>query len=316
MRSLRTAALLICFVTSGLLAQESSQDWRFAHPGATLVGGFRLKATLDSPLVNALIAQATAKDPSAGPMVAMMKAALSGVTEVRFSVRDMGKGKDPDVLALVSGVLDDTTANALMAPKTKTTLHRIDANTVLMGQGQSLEDALDRMRKPAVALQDRALDRGKAIAHHDLWMAGSLPAMPMTFPVLDSLRGLAFGLTMQKDLNVEVAVEMATPKMAEDLVSSARKSQAQQPASVGAALHSEVDGSTARFQVVMEGDQLLQAARQAMEGNTGSSPLAALLGGSSSPAPQFAESTPAKPKRDTIMIYGLEDGPREIKPAR
>ncbi len=83
--------------------QVQTQDWRFAHPGATLVGGFRVKAVLDSPLVNSLITQATAKDPSAGMMVGMMRSAVGSVTEVRFSVRDMGKGKDPDVLALVTG---------------------------------------------------------------------------------------------------------------------------------------------------------------------------------------------------------------------
>ena len=141
MRSLRTFALISFLTVSASFAQVSqvpAQDWRFAHPGATLVGGFRVKATLESPLVNALIAQATAKNPTAGPMIQMMKGVLGGVTEVRFSVRDMGKGKDPDVLALVS-VVNDTAAGALTQGKSKTTVHRIDANTLLIGEGQSLE---------------------------------------------------------------------------------------------------------------------------------------------------------------------------------
>ena len=53
------------------------------------------------------------------------------------------------------------------------------------------------------------------------------------------------------------------PKMAEDMVSAARRSQVQQPA-LGAALQSEVDGSTARFRFVMAGDQVIQAVQQAM----------------------------------------------------
>ena len=64
MRSLRTLALISFFTVSVAFAQVSqvpAQDWRFAHPGATMVGGFRVKAMLDSPLVNALIAQATVK---------------------------------------------------------------------------------------------------------------------------------------------------------------------------------------------------------------------------------------------------------------
>ena len=279
MRSHRTVALILCsLAVPAVFAQAPAQDWRFAHPGATLVGGFRVKAMLDSPLVNTLITQATGKDPSAGAIVGMMRAALGGVTEVRFSVRDAGKGKDPEVLALVTGVLDDVTARGLA--QGKTSLRRIDANTVLVGEGQSLEDAVIRLSKPATGLQDRALGRGKGVANNDLWIAGTLPALPMTIPVLDSLRSLALGISAQSDLRVEIALEMTSAKMAEDLVSSARRSQVQQPA-LGAALESEVDGSTARFRMVMPGDQVIQAAQQAMEhGITSSgaqSPLAPFL---------------------------------------
>ncbi|MBZ5633604.1 MAG: hypothetical protein LAO55_10800 [Acidobacteriia bacterium] len=318
MRSLSTITLVSCLTVSAVFAQvpttvQPNQDWRFAHPGATLVGGFRVKAVLDSPLVNTLIAEASVKDPSTGAMVGMAKGMLGGVSEVRFSVRDMGKGKNPDVLALVTGALDEAAAGALTQGKTG--VRRINANTLLVGEGQSLEDALVRMNKPATGLQARALDHSRALAKHDLWFAGTLPEMPMTFPVLDSLRGIALGISMQSDLRVEVALEMASPKMAEDLVSSARRSQMKQPG-LGAALQSEVEGSTARFRVEMPGDQLIQAVQQGLASGGAQSPLAALLGQSQvafkSTAPE--PEAPAKPKRETIRIYGLDEGTREIKP--
>ena len=62
---MRTPALISCFLLGSAafaqvpVTQAQAQDWRFAHPGATLIGGFRVKAVLDSPLVNNLIAQAT-----------------------------------------------------------------------------------------------------------------------------------------------------------------------------------------------------------------------------------------------------------------
>ena len=160
---MRSLALISYFlIGSAAFAQApvtplQTQDWRFAHPGATLVGSFHVKAVLDSPLVNNLIAQATAKDPSSGAMVGMMRAMLGGVSEVRFSLRDMGKGKDPDVLALVTGVLDDATVGALMQGKAqgKTSVHRIDANTLLLGRrpiarrcGHSPEQTRDRAPGP------------------------------------------------------------------------------------------------------------------------------------------------------------------------
>ena len=316
MRSLRTFALISFLTVSAVFAQVSqipAQDWRFAHPGATMVGGFRVKATLDSPLVNALIAQATAKNPSAGPMVQMAKGILGGVTEVRFSVRDMGKGKDPDVLALVSGVLNDVAAGALTQGKSKTTFHRIDANTLLVGEGQSLEDAIDRMSKPAVGLQARAVTHSKDLSKNDLWIAGAIPELPMTLPVLDSLRGIAMGISAQADLRIEIALETNSPKAAEEMVSTARRSQVQQPG-LGAALQTEVDGSTARFRFVMEGNQVIQAVQQAIENQSAPPALTGLLG---QPAPVFQSHEPKidRPKRDNIVIYGLEGGPREIKNA-
>ena len=310
MRALRITLGFLTGLT--VFAQAPVQDWRFAHPGATLIGNFRVKAMLDSPLVNTLIAQATAKDPSAGAMVGMMRTMLGGVSEVRFSVRDMGKGKNPDVLALVTGTLDDAAAGAMT--QGKTSVRRIDGNTLLVGEGPSIEEAMLRLSKPATSLQARALDRAKSLSNYDLWLAGTLPEMPMTIPLMDSLRGLAFGLSAQDDLRIEVALDTASAKAAEELVSSARKAQVQQPG-LGAALQSVAEGSTAHFRFTMDGKQVMQSVQQAMESKGATSPLAALLGQPSAAAqPVFSEtSAPPKPKRDTIRIYGLDDGPREIK---
>ena len=317
MRSLALISSLV--IGSAAFGQVPAQDWRFAHPGATLVGGFRIKAVLNSPLVNTLIEQATAKDPSSGMMVGLIRSAVGGVSEVRFSVRDMGKGKDPDVLALVTGQLDESIVAAMA--KGKTGVHRIDVNTLLLGEGQSLEDAVARLSKPATGLQARALDRSKALADHDLWLAGTLPELPnMTIPMLDTLRGLALGISLQNDLRLEVALDMDTAKKAEDLVSLVRVSQKQQPG-LGAALQSEVDGSTARFRMMLPGDQVIQAVKQGMDQSGGAkSPLAGLLGTSfgSSALPTFKSSAPEpaaqpKPKQGTIKIYGLDEGTREIQ---
>jgi hypothetical protein len=315
---MRSLALVSSFlIGSAAFAQAPTQDWRFAHPGATLVGGFRIKAVLDSPLVNTLIAQAAAKDPSSGALVGMARTMLGGVSEVHFSIRDMGKGKDPDVLALITGQLDESMVTAMA--KGKAGVHRIDANTVLLGEGQSLEDAVARMSKPATGLQARALDRSKTLGTYDLWIAGTLPELPMTIPVLASMHGVALGISMQSDLRMELALDMESAKMAEDLVSSARRSQVKQPG-LGAALQSEVDGSTARFQITLPGDQVIQAVQQGIANGTAQSPLAGILGTSlgSTGLPTFTSTTPApaappEPMRGTVRIYGLEEGTREVK---
>jgi hypothetical protein len=161
----------------------------------------------------------------------------------------------------------------------------------------------------------RALDRSKALADHDLWLAGTIPELPnMTIPMLDTLRGLALGISLQSDLRLEVALDMDSAKTAEDLVSAARRSQTQQPG-IGAALQSEVDGSTARFRMTLPGEQVIQAVKQGMDQGSGAkSPLAGLLGQSlptfKSTAPEPAAQPKSKP--GTIKIYGLDEGTREI----
>lgn len=318
MRSLALSCLLIGSAFAQVpVTQAQSQDWRFAHPGATLVGGFRIKAVLDSPLVNTLIAQAAAKDPSSNAIVGMARTMLGGVSEVRFSIRDMGKGKDPDVLALITGQLDESMVTAMAQGKAG--VHRINANTILLGEGPSLEDAVARMSKPATGLQARAIDRSKTLGSYDLWIAGTLPELPMTLPVLASMHGVALGISMQSDLRMELALDMESAKMAEDLVSAARRSQVKQPG-LGAALLSEVDGSTARFQITLPGDQVIQAVQQGIANGTAQSPLAGILGTSlgSTGLPTFTSTTPApaapaEPMRGTVRIYGLEEGTRETK---
>ncbi|MGH9593144.1 MAG: hypothetical protein ACRD5L_08635 [Bryobacteraceae bacterium] len=299
MRLFRTLALSFCPLVA--FAQTAGQDWRFAQPGATLVGGVRLEALLQSPILNTVIEQATAKDPSMTAMVGMVRGALSGVSDVRFSVLDTGAGKDPEVLTLVTGRMDDAAATALSKNQLK--VYRVDANTLLLGQGDAMADAIKRLSEPPPASQNRAVLRGKSLAGYDLWIAGTLPVMPMTAALGDLLHGLALGLSMQDDLRVELALDTGSPQMAEDLIHKVREAQRENPAAGAATLLTNVDGATARFRLSVEKSVVLQALQEAIA-NGGISALSAA-------APKFKEKEPvSKP----ITIYGLDEGPREIHP--
>ena len=84
--------VLIGALASSLFAQA---DWRFAHPDATLVGGLRPQAVLDSPYLASALAEATKQEPSAAMMLTMAKGMIGGVTEIRFSVFDNGPKEIP-----------------------------------------------------------------------------------------------------------------------------------------------------------------------------------------------------------------------------
>jgi hypothetical protein len=303
MRFLRTLTLSFCPLLA--FAQTADQDWRFAHPGATLVAGVRVEALLQSPILNDLIEQATAKDPTMTAMVGMMRVALGGVSELQVSVMDVGAGKEPEVLTLVKGRMDDAAAAAFS--QGKVTIHRVDANTLLLGEGTALAEAIKRLSKPPSAMQSRAIARGNALADYDFWIAGTLPAMPMTAALGDLLNGLALGMSLQNDLRMELALDTGSAQMAEDLIRKVRQAQREQPAAASAALLTDVDGSTARFRVTVEKSVLDQAIQEAVaKGGIGSL-------GASKPLPTFRET---EPTRKTIMIYGLDGGTREIDPTK
>lgn len=308
MRSLAVLLLAaVCLTVPRAQAQEAASvpDWRFAHPNPTLVGGVRLKSLLESPVVNSMIEESSGKDPNAAMVAAMVKGALGGVTEIRFSLLDTSKAKggepgktEMDALVLVSGKLDEALVGALS--QGKASFRRIDANTVLLGTGPSLEEAAARMTEPPGLLRHPALIRGSSLKETDVWFAGALPETPMTGELNDNLRGLALGMSVSNDVALELAMEAATAAMAQELVAKAREAEATQP-QLGIALNAVVEDTTARFRVVVPAEKVAEAIRQGVAAQA-----AGALSNSDPPVP------PPPANRGSIVIQGLEGGTKEI----
>jgi hypothetical protein len=301
MAMMRLLTLSLLAVSGILLAQEPA-DWRFAHPSATLVGGVRLKAILESPILQAIVDQASAKDPSVSAMSAMLKGALAQVEEVRYSVLDRGNGR-MDALLMVNGKLDPALVNLVTQNQTQSRL--LDERTMLLGESGSLEEAVRRLSEPPALLRNRALLRGSTLTGCDFWVAGSLPDSPMTSALKVNLRGLAVGFSLGDNVTFQTALEAATPQGAEELVRAVRAAEAQQPQWAGM-VEAAVAENTATFRVSVPRDRVLAAIREGTAGQWLSQ-----MGGTLPAAPQ-PPPKPAAPKRNTIIIQGLEGGPREI----
>lgn len=169
----------LLFAVGSVLAV--AQDWRFAHPGATLVGGIRPQSILNSPLVSAAIEEAAKKDPSAAAMASMVRGLLIGIREIRFSVLDNGT-PEPDVIVLISGDLDEAMVTTLAEGKAK--VKRIGTDTVLLGNGPSLNEAALRLAAPETPVPD--LVQPDALADKDFWFAGSIPKSAALVNVLNA----------------------------------------------------------------------------------------------------------------------------------
>lgn len=273
-------------------------EWRFAHPDATLVGTIHPSALLSSPLLASAMTSANA--PSAAAMVAMAKGMLGGIKEIRFSVMDNGT-PEPDVVAVIDGQFDEAMLAALGQASAK--YRRLDAHTILFGNGPSLEKAAARVAQSTPLLQPRALAGTSTLAAYDMWISGRIPNLPAGIPGLPGglkldVRGVALGLSLRDNIEMELALETPSPAAAEALLKTAHEAELAQPQQLRGVLRSLVDGNTARFRMNVPQAVAMEALRARSAPVTANVPQ---------PLPP-----PAKPHRATILIQGLEDGPREI----
>ena len=293
MRILAAALLFPLFA----FGQEES---RFAHPDATLVGTIHPAALLNSPLLASAMTSASPNDPSAAAMVAMAKGVLGGIKEIRFSLMDNGT-PEPDVVAVIDGQFDEAMLAAL--GQASAMYRRLDAHTILFGNGPSLEKAAARVAQTTPVLQPRVLAGTDPLAAYDVWISGRIPNLPAGLPGLPGgfkldVRGVALGLSLRDNIDMELALEAASPAAAEALLKTAHEAELSQPQQLQGVLRSFADGSTARFRMNLPQALAMEALR---------APSAPLTASVPQPLPP-----PAKPRRATVLIQGLDDGPREI----
>lgn len=286
----------VLFISCSLLA--IAQDWRFAHPDATLVGGIRPQVLLSSPLLAAEIADAMRKDPTTSAMIGMAQGFLSEITEVRFSILDDGS-PEPDVIALVSGHMDESFLQTMSRNKGKRRVKRIDEDMFLLGDGASFTKALARMSK-ATRSRPRAVPEA-SLMDNDLWLSGRVPASAMTTLMAATgmkVQGIAMGIRMRDHVKAEMHVETATTEMAQKLIALATQMEAKQSTESRGQMHSSISGTTAHIVIDVPQQLMTDAAR---DGFAAGSAIAT------------TQDAPVElPKRRTIVIQGLDDGPREI----
>lgn len=312
---MRRNALCTLVCTLGLAAQtlsaQADGDWRFAHPQATLVGGIRVNALLSSPLLKAALDQAGAKDPSVAMGMAIARSLFRNVNEVRFSLQENGS-TTPDTLILVRGALDPASMQMLQGEMES---QAIDANTMLIGAGDSLRAAVARLGNVADP-QSAAFQQARRIpSGYDLWFAGEIPNIPgISLPqgLNLNLRGFAIGMSFTDNIGLEVSAQTATAEQAEALVKMVREAEAKQ---LAGAVHPEVsvEGTTARLRVSVPAEQLMQAMQNpAVTGIMGGTAAAASRTALVPPPAPPKPATPPKPVRGTVIIQGLEGGTLEI----
>jgi len=315
---MRPILAVLTFVAALASNQASAQsqpvapvetDWRFADPQPALVGGVNVDSLAHSRLVRSLLERVVTQlgqSPDLLPPGLFEKLGQNSITRISFSIAD--RSGEPAVLVLVEGSLDDATVQGLSQNKME--IRRLDLNRVLLGAGADLDHAVARLEAQQPLLRAGLLQQAQTMAlANDLWIAGSLPKMKgAQLPV--PVDGLKLALNLQKDLLLDVSVNLGSAKAAQDVIRQLQQSKRSDLEKLGASLNAGAAGSTVNVKFAMNGDSLTKTLGEAFA--QGLTPqLAGMLSMAGMAAPA-ASSQPAAPAPKSAIIYGLDDGPKEV----
>jgi hypothetical protein len=312
-------------------------DWRFAHPKPDLLLSINVGKIVHSPLLAQSLQESfnMTNDVDRAKIDLILKM-VGTVDRVQVSLRSTQVKNDPEFLVLVTGNLDAMVRQILTQQSKGSTVvsREIASNAILFGKGALIDQAVKRMSgttSPFIATE---------LSSSDLWVAGDTGLLQSSTngplpPGVDSLKRFSLGLNFRDPVELNMNLSMLNEDGAGKLVAmynllTAQAVQTPESAELVKAAKVDQKGSEIHFRfsapLAMLQSQVKSATGGAGAGglDLGAGRLPALMGvlgmtpPASSPgvkatsvsAPAPAPSAPQNPGK--IMIYGLDDGPREV----
>ena len=261
-------------------------DWAFADPFADAIAGFDLSALAASPMTRGLIFQLAAKQGVAEADAQKILDNLSGVGQVAFSVH----GKQ--AVVMVTGGSTDLTSS-LYEPGLKAV--PLNGNAMLVGHADAVDRASRRMELK-LPLGDLPKAAAELQSANEFWAIGSAGfAGPQA--VSAGVRRVLVAISIKDRVTSDVAVEFYGVPNTEAL----KTWQA-----TGSRL--TVEGATVHIRTSMEADEVNRKVGEIVASPLGERLAVLIEAARYLPAP----NTEAVPKRTKPVIYGLDDGPREV----
>jgi hypothetical protein len=333
---------LLVFGLTAIGFSQAQADWRFAHPNADVRISVNLQAVMKSPPIVELVkkAQSGPKDQAAQMQFAL--GLLSSVDRISISARQIGAATpakkaqaagDTDVLAFVTGSFDPAFIQSFFPSTGTSRVKQIGPHSILIGEGASFDQAVLRMAgSPSAGPSDE-------LEQSDIWFSGNAAVMsqPSTSqampPAFKAMRAFSFGMNLGDSTELSMILTANDAAGASQMLKAVRESlgpltQAPQAAAMlEQALQIKQDGARLRLHFVAPPELMRMAQAQAASGSFAQQlqPLMGMMGlpGGSATASSAAAQGPKgtvrtpivadPPSNGKIMIYGLDDGPHEVK---
>jgi hypothetical protein len=267
------------------LIEVGGIDWRFADPFPDVLVGFNFSRLSASRLARGLIAQLGANQGLTEADMQKIFDGLSGVDQVALSVRNN------QVVVMVTGSVTDS---ILPAPEAGFKAVPVSGNAMLVGHAGVVDQAARRiaMKVPLADLTRLAEERQ---ASSEFWAIGSAGLVgPQA--VSSGVKRFSLTVSIQNRLTSDMAFEFNGVPSATTLRTWQTK--------LGAAT---LEGSEVHVRMSMEGDEVQQKF-----GKIAASPVGQRLAALVKAARYLPMRDTTIPKQTKPMIYGLDDGPKEV----
>jgi hypothetical protein len=261
-------------------------DWRFADPSAEALAVLDCSKLQTLPLARGLIEQLGAAQGLSQPDIQKILRGLSGVGQVALSVHD------EKVVLMVTGRGRDS---ILPAPEPGWKATSLEGNVLLIGHEKAVDEAAQRLLSPKL-LDDMALLAQHRPADTQFWAIGSA-----------KLAGEEAATAGVKRFSLTASIQDRLTSNTVFEFDSAPDVNTIQPW-MKTFSDAKIEGNSVRVAVSMEADQARASSSQIAAG---------LLGQHLGTLIKSARNLPVRDTATTIhtkpVIYGLEDGPREVK---
>jgi hypothetical protein len=261
-------------------------DWHFADPFPDALVGFNFSGLAASPLARSLITQLGASQGLTEADIKKIFDGLSDVDQVALSQRNNR------IVVMVTGHVTDLTPPT---PEAGFKTASISGSAMLFGHSEAVDQAVQRVRMNGLPNDSTRLAQ-ELQNNNEFWVVGSAGLLgPQA--VSTGVKRFTMAVSIRDSLSSDLAFEF-------NGVPNPNALKAFQTAlGAGATL----EGNVLHLRTSMEADEVQQKFGEIAASPLGQ-PLADLI--------KAAQYLPARdttvPKRKRPVIYGLDDGPREV----
>ena len=261
-------------------------DWRFADPSADALAVLKCSKLSASPLAHSLIDLLGANQGLSQPEVQNIFRGLSGVDQVALSLRE------DRIVLLVTGRTPDS---ILPVPEAGWKAVSLAGNAILIGHAGAVDQAVQRlsMASPLGELAGRALNRP---ADSEFWAVGSAK-LGGPEAVTAGVKVFSVTASIRDRLASDTAFEFNGAPEAGAI-----------RAWISTLADPKIEGNVVHVRMSKDADETRQSSGQIAVSPLGQRLGALIISARYLPVRDTAITVHTKP-----VIYGLDDGPREVK---